>query len=93
MKRAIYVYTFCPVGSLATGLNSYVATADGQRLLLNRKIVPGIRKSGSGERNRQCAESWWPSFSQRGAHQKKALQSVQDFFCFHEMILSKLRTE
>ena len=43
MKRGIYVYTFGPVGSLAAGFNSYIATADGQRLLLNRKIVPATQ--------------------------------------------------
>ena len=43
MKRGIYIYTFGPVGSLAAGFNSYIATADGQRLLLNRKIVPATQ--------------------------------------------------
>jgi phosphate transport system substrate-binding protein len=43
MKRGIYIYTFGPVASLAAGFNSFVATANGQRLLLNRKIVPATQ--------------------------------------------------
>ena len=43
LKRGIYVYTFGPIASLAAGFNSYVATANGQRLFLNRKIVPATQ--------------------------------------------------
>ncbi|MDP2885775.1 MAG: substrate-binding domain-containing protein [Ignavibacteria bacterium] len=43
LKRGIYVYTFCPVGSLASGFGAFVANKDGQRLLLNRNIVPGTQ--------------------------------------------------
>jgi phosphate transport system substrate-binding protein len=43
MKRGIYIYTYGPVASLAAGFNSYVATANGQRLFLNRKIVPATQ--------------------------------------------------
>ncbi len=43
LKRAIYTYAFGPVGSLASGFGSFVANKDGQRLLLNRNIVPGTQ--------------------------------------------------
>ncbi len=43
LKRAIYAYTFGPVGSLASGFGTFVATKVGQRLFLNRKIVPATQ--------------------------------------------------
>jgi phosphate transport system substrate-binding protein len=43
LKRAIYVYWYTPLGSLASGFGSYVSHADGQRLLLKRNIVPGTQ--------------------------------------------------
>jgi phosphate transport system substrate-binding protein len=43
LKRALYMYTLSPLGGLATGLGFFVANADGQRLLLNRNIVPGTQ--------------------------------------------------
>jgi phosphate transport system substrate-binding protein len=44
LKRALYIYTLSPLGSLATGFASFVANPDGQRLLLNRNIVPGTQR-------------------------------------------------
>lgn len=43
LKRTIYLYTFGRLGSLVTGFGTYIAGNDGQRLLLNRNIVPGTR--------------------------------------------------
>lgn len=43
LKRAIYMYTFCPVGSIASGFGTYVANKEGQRIFLKRNIVPGTQ--------------------------------------------------
>jgi phosphate transport system substrate-binding protein len=43
LKRAIYAYTYGPVGSFASGFGTFVATKDGQRLFLNKKIVPATQ--------------------------------------------------
>jgi phosphate transport system substrate-binding protein len=43
LKRAIYAYTYGPVGSLASGFGTFVATKDGQRFFLNKKIVPATQ--------------------------------------------------
>jgi phosphate transport system substrate-binding protein len=43
LRRAIYMYTLCPVGSLASGFATYVANKEGQRLLLQRNVVPGTQ--------------------------------------------------
>lgn len=43
LKRAIYIYTFGLVGSIASGFGTFVSNKDGQRLLLKRSIVPGTQ--------------------------------------------------
>ena len=43
LKRALYAYTFGPVASFASGFGTFVATADGQRLFLNKNAVPGTQ--------------------------------------------------
>jgi phosphate transport system substrate-binding protein len=43
LKRAIYICTYGPVGSIASGFGTFVANKDGQRLLLNRGVVPGTQ--------------------------------------------------
>ena len=43
LKRAIYIYSFGPVGSIASGFGTFVANKDGQRLLLKRNIVPATQ--------------------------------------------------
>lgn len=43
LKRAIYICTYGPVGSIASGFGTFVANKDGQRLLLNRGMVPGTQ--------------------------------------------------
>jgi phosphate transport system substrate-binding protein len=43
LKRAIYIYTLGRLGSFASGLASFMANAEGQRLLLKRNIVPGTQ--------------------------------------------------
>jgi len=43
LKRAIYAYTYGHVGSFASGFGTFVATKDGQRLFLNKKIVPATQ--------------------------------------------------
>ena len=44
LKRAIYAYTFGPVASFASGFGTFVATADGQRLFLEKNVVPGTQR-------------------------------------------------
>lgn len=43
LKRAIYIYSFGPVGSIASGFGTFVANKDGQRLLLQRNVVPATQ--------------------------------------------------
>lgn len=43
LKRAIYAYTFGPVASFASGFGTFVATADGQKLFLDKNVVPGTQ--------------------------------------------------
>ena len=43
LKRCIYAYTYGPVGSFASGFGTFVATKDGQRIFLNKKIVPATQ--------------------------------------------------
>lgn len=43
LKRAIYAYTFGPVASFASGFATFVATADGQRIFLDKNVVPGTQ--------------------------------------------------
>jgi len=42
-KRAIYMYTLGQV-NLAAGFGTYVATAEGQKIFLKRKLLPGTQK-------------------------------------------------
>jgi phosphate transport system substrate-binding protein len=44
LKRAIYAYTFGPVASFAAGFGTFVATADGQRVFLEKGVVPGTQQ-------------------------------------------------
>jgi len=44
LKRAIYAYTFGPLASFASGFGTFVATADGQRIFLEKGIVPATQK-------------------------------------------------
>jgi phosphate transport system substrate-binding protein len=44
LKRAIYVYTYGPVASFAAGFATFVATSDGQRVFLEKGIVPGTQQ-------------------------------------------------
>ena len=44
LKRAIYVITLSPFGTLAAGLGGFMASPTGQRMLLNRNIVPGTQR-------------------------------------------------
>jgi phosphate transport system substrate-binding protein len=43
LKRTIYMYTRGQI-NLAAGFGTYVATAEGQKILLNGKILPGTQK-------------------------------------------------
>jgi phosphate transport system substrate-binding protein len=43
LKRAIYAYTFGPVASFASGFSNFVATKDGQKIFLDKNIVPGTQ--------------------------------------------------
>jgi len=43
LKRAIYAYAFGPVGSFASGFGTFVSNKEGQKLFLNRKIVPATQ--------------------------------------------------
>ena len=43
LKRAIYAYTFGPVASFASGFGTFVSNKEGQKLFLNRKIVPATQ--------------------------------------------------
>jgi phosphate transport system substrate-binding protein len=43
LKRAIYMYTYT-VGDLANGFSAFVASAQGQKILLQRGILPGTKK-------------------------------------------------
>ena len=43
LKRALYAYTFGPVASFASGFGTFVATKDGQRIFLEKKIVPATQ--------------------------------------------------
>ena len=43
LKRAIYMYTRGQI-NLATGFGAYVATAEGQKILLKHDILPGTQK-------------------------------------------------
>jgi phosphate transport system substrate-binding protein len=44
LKRAFYAYTFGRVASFASGFGTFVATADGQRVFLEKGIVPGTQQ-------------------------------------------------
>lgn len=44
MKRAIYEYTFGPIASFAAGFGSFVSTADGQRIFLQKGVVPATQR-------------------------------------------------
>jgi ABC-type phosphate transport system substrate-binding protein len=43
LKRAIYMYTRTQI-DLASGFGTYVASAEGQKLLLMRGLLPGTQK-------------------------------------------------
>ena len=43
LKRAIYIYSYGPVGSIASGFGTFVANKDGQRLFLARNVVPATQ--------------------------------------------------
>jgi ABC-type phosphate transport system substrate-binding protein len=43
LKRAIHMYTYAQV-NLAAGFGTYVATAEGQKIFLKRKLLPGTQK-------------------------------------------------
>jgi phosphate transport system substrate-binding protein len=43
LKRSIYAYTFGPVASFASGFGTFVSNKEGQKLFLNRKIVPATQ--------------------------------------------------
>jgi phosphate transport system substrate-binding protein len=43
LKRAIYAYTYGPVASFASGFGTFVATKDGQKIFLEKNIVPGTQ--------------------------------------------------
>jgi len=43
LKRAIYAYAFGPVASFASGFGTFVSNKEGQKLFLNRKIVPATQ--------------------------------------------------
>jgi phosphate transport system substrate-binding protein len=43
LKRALYAYTFGPVGSFASGFGTFVSNKEGQKLFLSRKIVPATQ--------------------------------------------------
>jgi phosphate transport system substrate-binding protein len=43
LKRALYMYTYT-VGDLANGFSAFVASSQGQKLLLQRGILPGTQK-------------------------------------------------
>jgi ABC-type phosphate transport system substrate-binding protein len=43
LKRAIYMYTRGQV-NLADGFGTYVATSEGQKLLLNHGVLPGTQR-------------------------------------------------
>ncbi|MCX6145425.1 MAG: substrate-binding domain-containing protein [Ignavibacteriales bacterium] len=43
LKRAIYAYTFGPVASFASGFSTFVATKDGQRIFLDKNVVPATQ--------------------------------------------------
>ncbi len=41
LRRTIYMYTRAPVGSFAAGFSTFVANKDGQRIFLQKRLVPG----------------------------------------------------
>jgi phosphate transport system substrate-binding protein len=43
LKRAFYAYTIGPVASFASGFGTFVSNKEGQKLFLNRKIVPATQ--------------------------------------------------
>jgi phosphate transport system substrate-binding protein len=43
LKRALYMYTYT-VGDLANGFSAFVASSQGQKLLLQRGVLPGTQK-------------------------------------------------
>jgi hypothetical protein len=43
LKRSIYIYTYAHLGSIAGGFGTFIAGKDGQRLFLDRNIVPGTQ--------------------------------------------------
>jgi phosphate transport system substrate-binding protein len=43
LKRAIYAYTFGPVASFASGFSTFVANKEGQKIFLDKNIVPGTQ--------------------------------------------------
>jgi phosphate transport system substrate-binding protein len=43
LKRAIYAYTFGPAASFASGFSTFVATKDGQKIFLDKNVVPGTQ--------------------------------------------------
>jgi phosphate transport system substrate-binding protein len=43
LKRALYAYTYGPIASFASGFGTYVANKEGQRIFLNKNIVPATQ--------------------------------------------------
>jgi phosphate transport system substrate-binding protein len=43
LKRAIYAYTFGPVASFASGFGTFVANKEGQKIFLEKNVVPGTQ--------------------------------------------------
>jgi len=43
LKRTIYMYSRSARGDIATGFGTYVANKEGQRIFLNRNLVPGTQ--------------------------------------------------
>jgi phosphate transport system substrate-binding protein len=43
LKRAIYAYIFAPVASFASGFGTFVANKEGQRIFLEKNVVPGTQ--------------------------------------------------
>jgi phosphate transport system substrate-binding protein len=43
LKRAIYAYTYGPVASFASGFGTFVANKEGQKIFLEKNVVPGTQ--------------------------------------------------
>ena len=43
LKRAIYAYTYAPVASFASGFGTFVANKEGQKIFLEKNVVPGTQ--------------------------------------------------